>query len=351
MATNIGTVASNKYNDGVSATKKGTAGAAQVLTGYTFTNSSSVAASGTMVNNGAVSKSITPSTSAQTYTIPAGYHNGSGKVTVAAAPTSLIDGDTTAANVLTGKTFFVDSYTKKTGTMANNGAVSQALNCGGSYTIPAGYHNGSGKVTANSLASQTSGTVTAAQILKGKTAWVGGTKLTGTMVDYSSNIQTIDIDVQDAYNGSVTVDIPDGYHTKIIVDCGDTYRDAYDDGYNAGKSGVTGAMAFYSIQRFVANAGSTNITFPANFYDYINNEFFTISGTKMTCIKKGTYRFITGIYAGLYYVWVNGTATELPGTTSGSYLDIAMNSGDTCYLTYNGQGYGVRNTIICYKVS
>ena len=38
-----------------------------------------------MTNNGAVNKTITPSTSAQTYTIPAGYHNGSGKVTVNAA--------------------------------------------------------------------------------------------------------------------------------------------------------------------------------------------------------------------------------------------------------------------------
>ena len=30
--------------------------------------------------------------------------------------------------------------------------VIASLNCGGSYTIPAGYHNGSGKVTTNSLA-------------------------------------------------------------------------------------------------------------------------------------------------------------------------------------------------------
>ena len=42
--------ASNVYNKGVSDTKKGTAGAAQVLSGYTFTNSSSVGASGSMVN-------------------------------------------------------------------------------------------------------------------------------------------------------------------------------------------------------------------------------------------------------------------------------------------------------------
>ena len=37
--------------------------------------------------------------------------------------------------------------------MANRGAVSATINPGGSYTIPAGYHNGSGKVTANSVIS------------------------------------------------------------------------------------------------------------------------------------------------------------------------------------------------------
>ena len=73
-----------------------------------------------------------------------------------------------------------------TGTMVNRGAVSSSLNCGQSYTIPAGYHNGSGKVTANSLTSQTSATATAADILSGKTAWVNGTKLTGTNQGYDA---------------------------------------------------------------------------------------------------------------------------------------------------------------------
>ena len=35
------------------------------------------------------------------------------------------------------------------GTMPNRGAVSQSLPINGTYTIPAGYHNGSGKVTQN----------------------------------------------------------------------------------------------------------------------------------------------------------------------------------------------------------
>ena len=142
MATNIGTVATNKYNAGVSATKVGTATASEVLTGYTFTNSSSVGASGSM---------------------------------------------------------------------KNNGAVSQSLNAGGSYTIPAGYHNGSGKVTANSLASQTAGTATAGQILSGQTAWVGGSKVTGTMPNQgSANILTDNILLQDS---KVYFNIPNaGYY-------------------------------------------------------------------------------------------------------------------------------------------
>ena len=64
--------------------------------------------------------------------------------------------------------------------MQNNGAKTASLNCGGSYTIPKGYHNGSGKVTANSLSSQTSANATAKDIIKGNTVWVNGSKLTGT---------------------------------------------------------------------------------------------------------------------------------------------------------------------------
>lgn len=94
---------------------------------------------GTMTNNGAVSKSFTPSTSSQSYTIPAGYHNGNGTITVAAAPTSLINGDATAADVLKGKTFFSDSYTAKTGTIETKTASNLSAS-GATVTVPAGYY-------------------------------------------------------------------------------------------------------------------------------------------------------------------------------------------------------------------
>ena len=91
-------------------------------------------------------------------------------------------GNATAAQVLSGKTFTNASSVNISGTMTNNGAKTASLNCGGSYTIPAGYHNGMGKITANTLASQTSATATAKMITKGYTAWVNGVKITGTRV-------------------------------------------------------------------------------------------------------------------------------------------------------------------------
>ena len=89
-------------------------------------------------------------------------------------------GTTSADKVLAGETFSTENDTDLSGTMPNKGAVTSSLNCGGSYTIPKGYHNGNGRVTANSLSSQTSANATANDIMNGKTAWVNGSKLTGT---------------------------------------------------------------------------------------------------------------------------------------------------------------------------
>ena len=155
--------------------------ASDILTGKTaYVKGTKI--SGSMTNRGAVSQALNCGGS---YTIPAGYHNGSGKIT-ANTLASQTSATATAANILTGKTAYVNGN-RLTGSMANRGAISQALNCGGSYTIPAGYHNGSGKVTANSLASQTSATATAAQIFSGYTAWVNGSKLTGTATGAKTN--------------------------------------------------------------------------------------------------------------------------------------------------------------------
>ena len=111
------------------------------------------------------------------------YYNGN---FILASGSGGDDVNFSASDLLTGKTANDSNGEKVNGTMPNKGAVTASLNCGGSYTIPKGYHNGSGKVTANSLASQTGANATAGDILKDKTAWVNGSKLTGTIDNHGA---------------------------------------------------------------------------------------------------------------------------------------------------------------------
>ena len=77
IVNSIKAIYTNRYNAGVTATKKGNVAPGQVLSGKTFTNSSTVNATGTMPNRGTWTN--TPTSSGKV-TIPAGYHNGSGYV-------------------------------------------------------------------------------------------------------------------------------------------------------------------------------------------------------------------------------------------------------------------------------
>ena len=122
----------------------------------------------------------------------------------------------TSDKLLTGYSANDSNGEKVNGTMPNNGAVTASLNCGGSYTIPAGYHNGNGKVTANSLKSQTSANATAKDIIKGKTAWVNGSKITGTATIQSLGgliKKTFDV----SYTKGNTVHISSNFTPKIIL--------------------------------------------------------------------------------------------------------------------------------------
>ena len=71
-----------------------------------------------------------------------------------------LTGNAGAAQMLTGYSGYSNNPKSKiAGSMPNRGAVSYKLPANGSYTIPAGYHNGSGKVT-QSIPTQGGKTVT-----------------------------------------------------------------------------------------------------------------------------------------------------------------------------------------------
>lgn len=229
-----------------------------------------------IVNRGAISVTVQEG---DTYTIPAGYHNGSGTVsgvagggnytlqsksitptkkqqsvtpdsgyyglsdvTVASIPDVYQDVTAvtaTAGDVLTGKIYVATDGTVVTGTMANNGAATKTLDVTTvSYTIPKGYHSGTGTVklvvetktvtptkTVQDVV-PTSGKVlskvtvaaipdnyidtndadaVAAEILADKTAYVKGAKINGTMPNNGSATATID------GLTSTSVTIPLGY--------------------------------------------------------------------------------------------------------------------------------------------
>lgn len=202
------------------------------------------------------SKTITPTKSQQNVTPDDGYY-GLSDVTVGAIPSVYQDVSSVtagAADVLANKVI-VDATGKSiTGTMVNNGAVSKTLTADApSYTIPKGYHSGAGVVkitpeaktvtptktaqtvepTAGSVLSSvdvaaipdnyidtTDATAVAANILADKTAYVGGVKITGTMVNNGATGGTIDGMTVTSYA------IPAGYTTGGTVSLTDDIETA-----------------------------------------------------------------------------------------------------------------------------
>ena len=120
-----------------------------------------------------------------------------------------------AGDVLAGKVILDSEGEPLTGTMPERGNWSSSeLSAGASITIPGGHHSGGGKVTAKSLSAQTSGTATAAQILSGKTAWVNGSEVTGSMANRGNYGGAGNSRGNDAPNQRMWVKVPGGYYNE-----------------------------------------------------------------------------------------------------------------------------------------
>lgn len=202
------------------------------------------------------SKSVTPTKKPQQVTPDGGYY-GLSDVTVEAIPTQYQDTSSvtaTAPDVLTGKVIVTSDGSVTPGTMTNNGAVKKTLDTTTkSYTIPAGYHDGKGsvsitteektatptkspqditptagqvlsKVTVEAIPEQyvdtQDATAAAGDILTGKSAYVAGAKIDGSMPNNGDTTGTFDGLTTESY------EIPAGYTTGGSVSLTSDIMDA-----------------------------------------------------------------------------------------------------------------------------
>lgn len=178
-----------------------TAAAADVLATKVFVTSDGTVTAGAMTNNGAIS--VTLSSANSPYTVPAGFHDGEGTITLAAGTVDTTDADAVAGNLLLSKTAYVNG-SKITGSMPNNGAVDVEISSA-PYVIPAGFHNGEGTVAlAAGVVDTSDADAVAANILLNKTAYVNGNKVIGGMANNGAINEVIDTD-------TTSYSVPAGY--------------------------------------------------------------------------------------------------------------------------------------------
>ena len=305
----------------------GNAAQSSVLSGNTFTSTSGIKIAGTMPDNGAVAPSALAA--GGSYTIPAGYHNGSGKVTAQSLATMTASGDATAGEILSGKKAYVDgnlitgTIPTKSGTADMSSKIASWYNSNLLIQGPAGYHpsnNSNGfydiQVTGTTAASKlgitaskilkgqsigpisgtatSDATATAAQILSGKTAYVNGSKVTGSLAVTSA----ISFSAAALSNSSIRISWT-----------------------NPSKGPWSGVKIRYSTSGYPGVSGGT----------------LTYTGTGSNTSAGGTsYVDITGLAFGkTYYFTCYSYATGL-GDSSASYNCTAATSDLILYTKTDG---------------
>lgn len=303
-----------------------TAGASDVLYGKVIVGANGLEVVGTMPNKGAWNSTAT---SNGTVAIPEGYHNGSGKVTVDVPSSTTIptDGDAATSDVLTGKTFY-SGGSKKTGAMTNQGAWSTTKTSNGDVPIPAGFHNGSGKVTVNVSTSTPAGALDTPSISFDKTL---GRFTATSKVKTSGYISTSDTTTKSytitRYLGgeytptkaSKTVSLTEKYCTGDVVIKGDDNLIPANIKNGISIFGVAGSYKGDGANVLIVTSDRTwNSTLDSSF-DYHRIAYFSVKivAKYVMCMATST----TGTY--------DSSNVSNPDSVEAIYFDV---TNKTCYI-------------------
>lgn len=155
-------------------------------------------------------KSVTPTKEQQSVTPDQGYYGLSG-VTVGAIPENYQDVSATTAapgDVLANKVFIDADGVTQAGTMPDNGAVSKVLDATAGnqeYTVPAGKHSGAGKV-AIALENKSATPAEAAQDITPTKGKVLGKVTVGAIPDKYKDVSGVTAGAADVLDGKFIVD-------------------------------------------------------------------------------------------------------------------------------------------------
>ena len=180
------------------------------------------------------------------------------------------------------------------GNMPNQAAVAASLNCGQSYTVPSGYHNGLGKIVANTLSSQTQATAIADNLSQGVTSWVNGRIITGTGADNTT------------------------YYNK-----------GYTDGVNAA---MNGAGISYTYHSHIGNTSGGGC-YSSPIYHIHNSSCYTTVTNRCNCRGYGQGNFLGNHATDGYPIYACTNcphqSTDHSGTCNVSSQSQVINCGKT----------------------
>ena len=302
-------------------------------------------------------------------TIPAGKqltHNASGTTNLALAATHHILDTAAAIN-----------------NIPINKDSSKTLQAGATYTVPVGYNAVAYTITSSALSGQTDGTAAAADILSGKTAWVNGSKVTGTMANLAGNqaasefgsytknsLNYLQIEIPTTgkytagsylqsgirYISAASVEVP---VTILTSETGETIVDAskvnfvagyYDGPFNVHavfEKGTTNKVININNNVGQLTAQSGTLTIPSGYDYHAANAAYSIKTGSVSAVTRsvnaetGVVTFSGGtITAG----WLSGSVTK-PATYTPVAATYSVNSA-TGLVTVDTAGWITKGTTL-----